>query len=311
MTLNKKANSAFLFPGQGAQVVGMGKQIYSESREGKAIFDEIDSALNRSLSRIMFEGPEDELRETVNAQPAIMAVSLACLAVMTKELGEDLPKPIMMAGHSLGEYTALVASSVLSIDDGVLLVQQRGKLMQEACDLTPGTMAAILGLDETTMLEIAEETGTYVSNINTQEQIVISGSIDLVPKAMNMATEHGAKRVIPLNVGGAFHSGLMESAKEGLTDAVNSMRFNNPSVPIIANCTGSPLVDGEEIKLELITQISGCVNWKKTIDYMTSADINNYYEIGPGRALSGMIRKINSDAVVTNINDIESVLAIK
>ena len=196
----------------------------------------------------MFEGPEEALRETVNAQPGIMAVSLACLQAMLEHLNDsDLSGPLLMAGHSLGEYTALAAAGVLSIRDTALLVQKRGELMQEACDSNPGTMAAVLGLDEMVLEEVARESGTFVSNVNTQEQIVISGSKIAVARAMDMASARGAKKVIPLRVGGAFHSGLMEPAKAGLIDAVNNVDFKTPRVPIIANCTGQPLKDRKSV----------------------------------------------------------------
>ena len=242
--MNQQTKYAFLFPGQGAQAVGMGLELYKESNVAKTIFDSIDQSLGRSLTKIMFEGPEDELRETINAQPAIMAVSLACLHAMRSELGESfLSSPSMMAGHSLGEYSALAASGVLSVSEASLLVQKRGELMQLACDQNPGTMAAILGMNQEDIIEIAESSGTYVSNINTQEQIVISGEKEKIQTAMDMASEKGAKRVIPLNVGGAFHSGLMGPAKDGLAAAVESVEFFNSTVPIIANCSAKPIYD--------------------------------------------------------------------
>ena len=180
--------------------------------------------------------------------------------------------------------------------------------MQAACDTNPGTMAAVLGLDEIVLNEITRETGTYVSNVNTSEQIVISGSNIAVARALDMCSTRGAKKVIPLRVGGAFHSGLMEPAINGLIDTINSLDFNDPTVPIIANCTAESLSDSDEIKSELITQITGCVNWKKSVDFMIKSGTNSFLEIGPGRALSGMVKRIDKSAEIKNISDVESIL---
>tara|TARA_Y100000748_G_scaffold264827_1_gene234361 strand:- start:392 stop:1330 length:939 start_codon:yes stop_codon:yes gene_type:complete len=310
--MNQQSKYAFLFPGQGAQAVGMGYELYQESDEAKTIFDSIDTSLGRSLTKIMFEGPEDELRETINAQPAILAVSLACLHTMRSEMGDSfLSTPAMMAGHSLGEYSALAASGALSVTEASLLVQKRGELMQLACDQNPGTMAAILGMDQEEIFKIAKTSGTYVSNINTQEQIVISGEKEKIQIAMDMASEKGAKRVIPLNVGGAFHSGLMEPARDGLAAAVESVKLVNSSIPIVANCTAKPVSESSDIKEELITQISGCVNWRQTIEFMIDEGVTDFYEIGPGRALSGMVKKINKEMNTYNISDLASIRELK
>ena len=303
---------AYLFPGQGAQAVGMGWELYDRCRAARSVFDQVDAALNRPLTKLLFDGPENELRQTVNAQPAIMAVSLACIKAMEENLGaETMPQPVMMAGHSLGEYTALAVAGVLDVADTARLVQTRGNLMQDACDRNPGTMAAILGLDEMTAEEIARETGTYVSNINTAQQIVMSGERMAVARALDLATARGANKVIPLRVGGAFHSGLMEPAKAGIVEAVNALPFMDPKIPIIGNCTGQPLTTAEKIRQELVSQVSGCVQWKRSIDYMVGAGVSDFIEVGPGNALGGMVKRITKVARIASVSDMDSILSLQ
>ena len=317
MTLTKTPNSrgpkvAYLFPGQGAQAVGMGQQLYDESPAARSVFHEVDMALGRPLTKLLFNGPEETLKETVNAQPAIMAVSLACMKAMEERLGSDtMPTPTLLAGHSLGEYTALAVSGVLDIAQTAWLVNVRSELMQEACDQNPGTMAAILGLDEMTAAEISRETGTYVSNVNTSEQIVISGERMAVARALDLATARGARKAFPLRVAGAFHSGLMEPARAGLVDAVNDLSFKDPKVPIVANCTGQPLTTAESIKQELVVQIVGCVQWKRSIDYMVGSGVSKFIEVGPGNALTGMVKRVSRKAKVSSVGDIDSILSLR
>ena len=307
----KGAGVAYLFPGQGVQAVGMGEQLYDDSPAARAVFHEVDMALGRPLTKLLFAGPESQLRETANAQPAIMAVSLACINAMEEKLGVDvMPRPAFMAGHSLGEYTALAVAGVLNVGETAKLVQERGRLMQEACDQRPGIMAAILGLDQMTMEEISRETGTYLSNVNTPEQIVISGERMAVARALDMASARGARKAIPLRVGGAFHSALMEPARAGLVEAVNSLKFRDPVVPIVANCTGAPLTTAEEVKQELIAQICGCVQWTRSIDYMIGSGVSYFIEVGPGRALSSTVKRINTSAEAVSVGDIDSILEL-
>ena len=317
MTLTFKAESrgpevAYLFPGQGAQAVGMGKELYDNSTAARDVFDQIDDALGRSLTKTMFEGPEDDLRQTVNAQPGIMAVSLACMSAMEQELDSDtLPNPVFMAGHSLGEYTALAVSGVLGVDQVALLVQERGRLMQEACEQNPGTMAAVIGLDQIALQEVVRETGVWISNVNTGDQIVISGERMAIARAMDLCEARGAKKVIGLRVGGAFHSGLMEPARAGLMNAIESMDFHDARVPIVANCAALPLTDAEQIKQELLSQVCGTVQWKDTIEYMVGSGVDTFVEIGPGRALSGMVKRINRRAKTSNVTDLDSILELR
>ena len=311
MPKSRGASAAFLFPGQGAQAMGMGQELYEQSPAARDVFEQVDDALGRPLTDLLFQGPDEELKQTVNAQPAIMAVSLACIKAMEEQLDDSaMPDPVVMAGHSIGEYTALAAAGVLDVSETARLVDLRGKLMQEACDRNPGTMAAVLGLDEMTMEEVARDTGVYVSNVNTAEQIVISGERLAIARALDLASARGAKKVIPLRVGGAFHSGLMEPAMAGLIRAVNEVEFREPSVPIIANCTGRPLTNAQEIRQELVSQNCGCVQWKRSVDYMVKTGVSNFVEIGPGRALSGMVKRISRRATVTNVGDLESILSL-
>ncbi len=311
-TETRRSEAAFLFPGQGAQAVGMGRELYDSSTAARDVFDKIDDALSRPLTEIMFEGPEDELRQTVNAQPAIMAVSLACIKAMEDELGPKyMPHPAVMAGHSLGEYTALAVGGVLSVEDSALLVQERGRLMQEACDRNPGTMAAIIGLDQVALQEVARETGVWISNVNTGEQIVISGERMAIARAMDLCNARGAQKSIALKVGGAFHSGLMEPARAGLLSAIEGMTFSDSSVPIVANCTGKPVTSASEIKSELLAQVCGTVQWKDTIDYMVGSGVSSFLEIGPGRALSGMVKRINRRAKIAAVGDLNSILKLR
>ncbi len=306
---NQKESSnkyAFLFPGQGSQSVGMGFDLYKASSLVKDVFEEVDDALGRKLSQIIFEGPEEELRKTVNAQPAIMTVSIASYKFAEASL-EKVPKPAFLAGHSLGEFTSLVASGVLDLSETARLVQKRGELMQKACELRPGAMAAVLGLDAVTLLEISDQTGTYVSNINTENQIVISGEKKQVAMALDMSMARGARKVIPLKVAGAFHSGLMEPAKEGLIKAIAVMDFNEPMIPIVGNTNFQKLDTSEQVKNELINQLCNCVNWKQSVDYMVDSGVSDFIEFGPGKALAAMVKRINSDCKVFSVDSVQSV----
>jgi len=288
----------------------MGQQLYNGSPTAREVFDRIDHVLDRPLTQIMFEGPEDLLRQTINAQPAIMAVSLASLKALEEKLDVELC-PAFLAGHSVGEYTALAAAGALNTEDTALLVQERGRLMQVACDQRPGTMAAILGMEECIVAKIASETGTWISNVNTAEQIVISGDQPGVYKAMEMATMKGATKTIPLGVGGAFHSDLMEPARQGLEEAIDQLRFNEPKIPIIANCTAEPLHTINDLKKELVAQITGCVQWSRSIEYMAEAGVGLFIEVGTGKALTKMARRIIKGVHVASMGDLDSIRSFK
>ena len=308
MSINRKTKqnvkSAYLFPGQGSQKAGMGKDLFYASPSAKAVFEEVDHALGRPLSKLIFDGDDTEITKTVNAQPAIMAVSLACFSAFEEGLSEnDTQKPIYVAGHSLGEYTALVVSGVLEIGHAAQLVQERGRLMQQACDANPGTMAAILGLEVSDVEKITKATGTYISNINTPQQIVISGDKTSVSNALKLASSEGAKKSIQLHVAGAFHSNLMETAQPGLLEMIETLPFKNPTTPIISNCTSDPLYSAEEVKLELVDQITSCVQWNSSMNKMIDAGVSNFLEIGPGSALSSMTKRIDRSVRTTNISN--------
>ena len=285
---------AYVFPGQGAQFVGMGSELYRDSKAVRELFEKIDDVLATPLTKLIFEGPEQELEKTVNSQPAIMATSLACLEAVSEFQQEEPRKPVALAGHSLGEYTSLVVSGAIGLDDGIRLVRERGRLMQEASDLRPGSMAAILGLDEVTVGEICQETGAEIANINGEEHMVISGDKLCVARAIDMASIRGARKAIPLAVSGAFHSSLMSPARQGLVEAIEQIQFRDPSIPIIANYTSTPMTTAHQVKQEILTQLCGCVQWKKSVDRMMDFGVSSFIEFGPGKVLGNMIKRISS-----------------
>ena len=307
MTTQTGSKIAFLFPGQGSQAVGMGKDIYLNSIAAREVFDEIADTLGRRLSTLMFEGPDDELRQTENTQPAIMATSVATWRAMEEATGV-LQVPNATAGHSLGEYSALAVAGVLSISDAVKLVLERGRLMQGACNERPGGMAALIGLDEVTAEEICRESGAQMSTINTEQQIILAGDHHSLAMAIDMASARGAKKAIPLQVGGAFHSGLMSPAQNGLNAMIDSLTFYDPLVPLVGNVTAKSLGTADEVKEELRLQLTSCVQWNNTVKFMLKDGIDTFYEIGHGKILSGMVKRIDRSASITSIGDFASVL---
>ncbi len=304
--LAESRSTAFVFPGQGSQAVGMGKDLYLNSSSAREVFDEVDDVLGRKLSNVMFDGPADELTRTENAQPAILATSVASWRTL-EEATESVAVPDMTAGHSLGEYSALVVAGVLSVSDAVNLVCERGRLMQLACDERPGGMAALIGIDEVTVAEICREAGVDMSTVNTPEQIIIAGEHRGLAVALDMASARGAKKAIPLSVGGAFHSGLMSPAQSGLDEAIESTNFQDPIVPIIGNVDAKPLRTAEEVKSELRRQLTSCVQWSSGIRHMLDNDVNEFVEMGNGKILSGMIKRIDRRAKIVNLSDYDAV----
>jgi [acyl-carrier-protein] S-malonyltransferase len=299
------AKLAYVFPGQGSQWVGMGRDLYQDFAAAKAVFDQADKSLGFPISRLCFDGPEDELRQTINAQPAIVATSFSCLEA-SREMG-NLPPASFVAGHSLGEYTALAAAGVLDFDHTVYLARERGRLMHEAGQLTPGGMAAIIGLDEAPLAELCAETGAKVANINCPGQIVISGAEANLSQAVELAKSRGAHRVIPLQVSGAFHTALMQPAVDGMAEIMAKLEFKDPTTPIIGNTTAQPLTTAAAVKEELLNQLCNCVQWQRSVEYMISQGVNTFVEIGPGKVLAGLIKRIDRGVKILNIGDVESV----
>ena len=303
---------SYVFPGQGSQSVGMGQELYQSSPAAREIFEEADDSLGFSLSRMIFEGPTRDLQDTVNSQPAIMVVSIACWRAWEEYLGAQSPKPVSVAGHSLGEYTSLVVAGVLSFADGVRLVRERGRLMHEASELRPGGMAAIIGLDEFAFEHICAETGVELANVNSDDQVVISGDKIAVARAMDLATARGAKKTVPLKVSGAFHSSLMGHAQKGLAEAIAGLEMAAPAFPIVANSMASPVTTAEEVRGELIEGLCHCVRWKQSVRYMVDSGASQFVEFGPSRVLSSLIKRIDRDVEAYTLSDpasIEKVVA--
>ncbi len=302
---------AYIFPGQGSQKVGMGHDLYDNFDSAKAVFKQADEVLGFPLSRLCFEGPEEELRQTINAQPALVTVSFACLkAIGEVDSSRGLPPPAFVAGHSLGEYTALATAEVIDFATTVYLSRERGRLMHEAGLRQPGGMVAVMGLDEASLVEVCKETGTLMANINCPEQLVISGAKENLARAADLTKDRGAYRTIMLPVSGAFHTPLMQSAVDGMAEIIANLPFYQPMIPIIANTTARPLTTAEEVKAELLSQLCNSIQWQRSIEYMINDGVTTFIEIGPGKVLSGLVKRINRDVEILNIGDAEAVKRI-
>lgn len=300
-------NTAYLFPGQGSQYVGMAQDLVAVYPEARAVFDQADATLGSSLSNLCFAGPDNVLTDTINAQPALLAHSIAAWRVL-QSLALDTP-PVFMAGHSLGEYSALVAAGVLDLEDALRLVRERGRCMKAAGDANPGMMAAILGSDDATLESICRETGAQIANYNAPGQIVISGSKPDMERAMALAKERGARRAIPLAVSIAAHSRWMESAAHDFAQAVTNTPMHSPTVPVISNVTAHPLASVDEIRKELVAQLTASVQWTRSIEYMIQHGVTHFVEVGPKDVLAGLVRRINKDMHAVSIGDVASVKA--
>jgi len=332
---------AFLFPGQGSQTVGMGADIFSTSTAARHVFGAVDQALGFPLSDLCFHGPEDTLRETINAQPAIVTVSLALLsafqeALSAPEHASSWTSPLVpsyTAGHSVGEYAALVAAGALDLESAVQLVRTRGRLMYHEGSVCPGGMAAIIGMDGETLQAVCQEATAQavanlpvdttsmfhpgqgqvaVANFNAPGQIVISGEQRALALAMDLAKLRGAKRVIPLTVSGAFHSAVMQPAALGLAQAVETAPIHDAAIPIIGNIDASPLIEAGAIRAELAQQIASPVQWIRTIEHLAQAGVSVFLEIGPGQALTGMVKRIAKGVTtitISNLAEIENAVS--
>lgn len=285
--------NAYIFPGQGAQFVGMGLDLYENHSEAQELFERANDILGFSITDIMFEGTAEDLKETKVTQPAIFLHSV----VLSKVLGESF-KPDMVAGHSLGEFSALVANGTLNFEDGLKLVSQRALAMQKACEVQPSTMAAVLGLEDELVEKICSEVEGIVvpANYNCPGQLVISGEVDAVNVACERMKEAGARRALLLPVGGAFHSPLMEPAREELAAAIESTEFKTPSCPIYQNVTTTAVSEAEEIKKNLILQLTAPVKWTQSVQQMVKDGATSFVEVGPGKVLQGLVKKIHRDA---------------
>ena len=298
---------AFVFPGQGSQYVGMGQDLVAEYPQARAVFEQADAVLGITLSQFCFSGPGDVLTDTINAQPALLTHSIATLRVI-QTVQPDLV-PAFGAGHSFAEYSALVAADAMDFADALKLVRTRGKVMKESGEKAPGAMAAVLGMNDGDLEAVCLEAGVQIANYNAPGQIVISGVKDALERAIALAKQRGARRIVPLAVSIAAHSRLMEPGIAEFTEAVANTPMRLPKFPIIANVSAQPLASVDEIRKELVAQLTSPVQWVKSIEYMIAQGVDKFIEIGPKDVLAGLIRRINKDAHAVSIGDVASVRA--
>ena len=299
-TLPQSRDTAWLFPGQGAQFVGMGRDLYESAPAARAVFDAADEALGFSLSQLCFEGPENELTRTVNTQPAVVVHGIAAL-VAAIEAGTVTERATFVAGHSLGEYAALIAAESLPFADGLRLVRERGRLMQEACDAYPGTMAVVLGLQREQVAALCETHGASLCNENAPGNISIGGTAAAVEATGEAAKAAGAVRVLPLNVAGAFHTPMMETAAAGMRGVLAAALFADPLIPVVSNVHGRVMSRGAEFASELTDQVTSPVLWVDNVRTMLAAGVTTFIEFGPGKILTGALKRTEPSAVLRNV----------
>lgn len=300
--------TAWLFPGQGAQAVGMGHDLFQSSPAARDVFERADMVTGLPLSRLCFQGPPEDLQQTANAQPALLTTSLACLAAAL-EAGSIGHRPRFMAGHSLGEYTALVAAGALDYEAALVLVRERGRLMQEAGQRQPGAMAAIIGLAGPAVEDLCHQHGAEVANHNSRGQWVIAGPPQAVQRVAEAVRELGA-RAIPLKVSGAFHSSLMRTCAQEFAAVVDTVPIHTPQVPVIANASGEALFSAEEVRAELKRQLISPVRWQQSMERMVKEGSSRFIEFGPGRVLSGLVKRIDSSAEALSIDGLQAIRAL-
>lgn len=306
--------TALVFPGQGSQAVGMGKTLAERCPAARAVFAEVDDALNQPLSRLMFDGPDAELTRTSNAQPALMAVSLAALRVLEAEAGFDVAGSVtFMAGHSLGEYSALAAAGALSFADTARLLRLRGDAMQQAVPAGDGAMAALLGIEEAQARAIAAEAGQGevcdVANDNGGAQVVVSGAVAAVNRAVAIAKAQGVRRAVLLPVSAPFHCRLMKPAAEVMRAALDDARIAPPRVPVVANVLAAPVHDPDEIRAALVAQVCGTVRWRDSVRFMADAGVTRFVELGAGKVLAGLVKRIAPEASALSVGTPDDVAA--
>ena len=300
---------AFVFPGQGSQSVGMGKSLYDSSAAAKNIFDSADEVLGRSISKICFEGPEEDLKQTINTQPAILITSIAALEALREKANIT---PDCVAGHSLGEYGAYYAAGVVDFDTAMKLIDKRAREMNAAAETTKGSMTAVIGMDKDAILDTISKIDGIVSvaNYNSPAQIVITGEAEAVEKANTALKEAGAKRVIPLPVSGGFHSKLMEDASVKFSEILDDCDIKDAKIPVITNVDAEPTTSAIRFKAKMTAQIYSSVMWTQTVEKMIADGVDTFVEIGPGKVLAGLIKKTNPAVNVLNVYDVETLNAV-